>query len=160
MGVHFNPIIPTGALAQFLAMGWGGSAFFSMDFPWLPNTRAGSSIGFGTMHSKIDYFEATITMLPMTVYIEYFNIFWQDFRPYARFGLGMTGAFYQGRSFASSDMVSTTSWDTSLDMGLGIGYRPKFLPQLEFLIYANLFIAVESNVNNFVMLSIGTNYIF
>lgn len=159
-GLHGNPILPMGGLADFLGVGMGGSMFASLDFPWLKNSRMGFSAGFGTLQSTVPYFSATVTLIPMMLYYETYYIFSSDIRPYIRIGGGLTLAQYQGKSLADTGTTSILSADVTLDFGFGIGYRPTFLPRVEFLLYVNYFTAFEQAAGSFVMVSLGTNILF
>lgn len=159
-GLHFSPIIPMGELGKFLNTGYGASLFGSLDFPYLSYTNVGLAIGVGQMQSKISYFQARVTMIPLMLYAESYTILWRDFRPYLRLGIGGTAALYSGQSFSSESATSFFSFDPSIDVGAGLGYRAPFWPKIEFLLYSNYFTALENNGNSFFMFSIGTNYIF
>lgn len=160
MGFHFNPILPTGDLAKFLDMGYGGSFFATIDLPWINNSRFGVSAGFGTMKSSVSYFNATVTMMPVMAFYEFNYIFRNNLRPYIRIGGGLTFASFQGKSLADTESSSVSSFDPTLDFGVGLGYRIRRLPGLELVLYLNYFTAFENNAGNFIMISFGTNFIF
>jgi hypothetical protein len=159
-GLHGSPILPMDLLKNSFSMGLGGTIFASMDFPFLPNSRLGISIGYASMNSKISYFDAKITLIPMVFYYEIYYIFFSAIRPYLRLGSGATYSSYKGKSMAETSYSSVSSFDATMDFGIGIGYRPRFIKKVEFILYANYFRAFESNSNSFMLVSLGTNIIF
>lgn len=159
-GLHVAPIIPLDNLQKFFGVGFGGSLFTSVNLPFLYNSRIGASIGYANMTSDISYFQASVTLIPLVAYYELFYIFSTNIRPYLRLGIGGTYSSYKGKPISEQSYNQVSSFDATMDLGLGLGYRSKFLPMLEFILYGNYFRSFEKSSNSFLMVSLGTNIIF
>jgi hypothetical protein len=165
LGAQVSYLLPGGDISPALEPGlmFGGLFDVHLPFGFLVDNkfdwRVGICVGYSKLSSKLDYFPADMTMIPILFNTDFGYLFKFGLRPYVRLAAGASMASLKDKSIYTKKM-DTSSTDSTILCGAGVGYRHPSFPYVEVTVDASFMRLFEKTSGNFTNITGGVLYHF